>query len=59
MPVPSRFVERGPAAERNNDITLDGNIGYATISKTLTELLKDKPVSSGGKTIHIVSVAAS
>ena len=24
VPVPSRFVERGPGAERNNDITRDG-----------------------------------
>jgi hypothetical protein len=24
VPVPRRFVDRGPAFERNNDITLDG-----------------------------------
>lgn len=41
------------------DIVIDGNIDYATISKTLTGLLGGKTITTQGKTVAIESVAAS
>ena len=41
------------------NIVLDGHIDYATISKTLTEMLRGKTIGAKGRRVDIQSVAAS
>ena len=49
----------GPPGTDRFDIVIDGNIDYPTVSKTLTEVLKGKTVTTGGRTVAIDSIAAS
>ena len=49
----------GAAGADGFDIVIDGNIDYATVSKTLTELLGAKTVTTGGRSVTIDSISAS
>jgi hypothetical protein len=49
----------GPAGADGFDIVIDGNIDYATVSRTLTALLAKKAVTTKGHTVTIDSIAAS
>lgn len=49
----------GMAGADGFNIVIDGNIDYATISRTLTEMLKGRTIGAKGHTVAIESLAAS